>query len=45
MKRLIALWDINYNERLKKCIFKKLKNRRITNDLILVYNILHNKCV
>ena len=37
--------DINYNERLKICNFEKLENRRITNDLILVYKLLHNKCV
>ena len=45
MKRLTGLWDINYNERLKICNLEKLENRRITNDLIPVYKLLHNKCV
>ena len=44
-KRLTGLWDINYNERLKICNLEQLENRRIANDLILVYKLLHNKCV
>ena len=44
-KRLTGQWDINFNERLKICNLDKLENRRITNDLILVYKLLHNKCV
>ena len=44
-KRLTGLWDINYNERLKTCNLEKLENRRITNDLILVNKLLHNKYV
>ena len=44
-KRLTGLWDIKYNERLKICNLEKLENRRITNDLILVYKLLHNKSV
>ena len=44
-KRLTGLWDNNYNERLKICNLEKLETRRITNNLILVYKLLHNKCV
>ena len=44
-KRLTGLWDINYNERLKICKLEKLENRRIKNDLTLVYKLLHNRCV
>ena len=44
-KRLTGLWDINYKEQLKICNLEKLETRRIKNNLILVYKLLHNKCV
>ena len=44
-KRLTGLWDVNYDVRLKLCKLKRLENRRVNNDLLLVYKLLHNKCV
>ena len=31
--------------RLKLCKLERLENKRVNNDLLLVYKLLHNKCV
>ena len=44
-KRLTGLWDANYDVRLKLCTLERLENRRVNNDLLLIYKLLHNKCM
>jgi len=43
-KRLPGLWDISYSKRLQLLNLQSLEYRRIFQDLMLCYQILHGCC-
>ena len=43
-KKLPGLWDISYPERLQLLNLQSLEYRRISQDLMLCYQIVHGRC-